>query len=293
MPGSGFWFFVLIIVVNLVIGIVRKVAERRAAREAALRAAGGEASTAATSPQRATLQGGSGNYEVILERPGERQIDVMRVLRHDLGMDAATAVLVIGSAPTPIALGISRGDAGLLRNRLEELGAGVVVRRTSAATGVGSSATATPSRQQLARSLERGLDRAERLEQRRDRSFEQADAAATRTARQGRGKGGSERSGGGRRGGSQASPPPRPAVPTQAPAPPARAAVSRQPSRGGPLEPVAVEAAELAAAAGAPRLDAGSIDSIARDPTSLQRAFVLAELLQSPVSMRPQGSGGR
>ncbi len=311
MPGSGFWFFVLIIVINLVIGIVRKVAERRAAREAALKAGTGTASPE-SSPRRESLQGGGGNYEVILERAGERHMDVMRLLRHDLGMDPATAMMVVASTPAPIAVGISRGDAGLLRSRLEELGAGVVVRRSSASTGEGSAAVAAAASQSSrARSAEGTFEQVYRVAQR----TEEKPVRPSRKARSASG----EPSAPARKGASAAAASPRtpssrtpssrtpspqtparqtpsPRAPTLPAAPqarPARAAADRQWPPIPEAEPARPTLSEVAAAAGEARLDTRSILGETQDPRSLQRAFVLAELLQPPVSMRPEGRGGR
>lgn len=294
MPGSGFWFFVLIIAINVVVGIVRKVAERRAAREAALKAAGqGVSPPRGAAKAEATLQGGAGVYEVILERSGERQMDVLRVLRHGLGMDPASAMIAIGSTPTAIAVGLSRADAGLLRNSLEEAGASVAVRRTTARAG-----GAGPSLQAPAAAIERvdrQLERAMRIE-------EQAAAAAggerARSAQQGAG---SRRASGKKAAAPKTAPPkaaaskpaaarssttpplpPRPELPAAREAAPSPWRTAEAPARGEPLAPEA-----------GGELDARSIRAAAGDPRSLQRAFILAELLQPPLSMRPLGSGGR
>jgi ribosomal protein L7/L12 len=295
MPGSGFWFFVLIIAINVVVGIVRKVAERRAAREAAIKAgtARGDTPPRGSPKVDATLQSGAGSFEVILERSGDRPMDVLRVLRQGLGMDPAGAMIAIGSTPTAIAMGLSRSDAGLLRNRLEEAGASVAVRRATASAG-----GAGPTLQPPAAAIERVDRQLERAMRREEQAAAAARAERARSAEQGAG---SRRASGKKAAAPKAAAPKAPApkpppvgtstTPALPPRPELPAAREASPSPWRVAQPTI--ASERTAARERGEFDAAWIREAAGDPRSLQRAFVLSELLQPPVSMRPFRSGGR
>jgi len=121
MGGTGFWVFLAIIVINLVIQVVRKTAEKRA-----LKAAAGPLSSP-TSAQ------SSGEFEVVLERVGDARLEVIKLLRGDLGFSLQGAMTAVEEAPTVLVRGVARGPAGMLRSRLEAVGASASIRRSDEA----------------------------------------------------------------------------------------------------------------------------------------------------------------
>jgi len=279
MPGTGFWFFVLIILINVVIGIVRKVAERRAAAEAA-REARGEIAPGSGRDDRPQAPadrmisrsepGRGGGFEVILERAGERRMEVIRVLRNQLGMNLADAMVAAGSTPALIARGLTRSDAGLLRTRFEEVGAAVVVRRDESRSA--SAAIARMPQEQTSRQQHLQEMRVEELRRRESRGpairAESPTRAPTRTR--------------------QAAP---------APAPPREPAIEVARRAAVPPMPAArsipgIPAARARDAVIEEQHHRAAILEAVGDRARLQQAFLLAELLRPPVSMRPTGTGG-
>jgi len=124
MPG-GFWIFLLIVVANLVITIIKKAAEKKA------KAAGESAEASPSSPGEAPRRRftGEGDHEMVLERAGDDRLRVIDILRKELRWDLPTAMTLAGTTPSVVATGLTRSEAGYLRNRFESVGAGVSLRR--------------------------------------------------------------------------------------------------------------------------------------------------------------------
>jgi len=286
MPG-GFWIFLLIVVANLVITIIKKTAEKRS-KAAGSSDEGAPERPAAPAPRRFK---GEGDHEMVLERTGDHRIGVVDILRRELRWDLPTAMTLAGTTPSVVATGLTRSEAGYLRNRFESIGAGVSVRR-KAAESVSTARDldlerrpalealappASPARMQIR------ADGGDDLSNRRVESLRRRRSEAT---------------------------PPRPSPP------PPREPGPRSTRR--PTTPVVTP--ELAAKAELPDLPApraaraasrrpeavkepGEVDTgpalgrrirkMTRDRRSLREAFLLQELLRPPLSLRSSGSGGR
>jgi len=132
MGGTGFWVFLAIIVINLVIQVIRKSAEKRALKAAA---------SPLSSPSSAQTPG---EFEVVLERVGDARLEVVKLLRGDLGLTLQGAMTAVEEAPTVLVRGVARGPAGMLRSRLEAVGAAASIRRSEEARS-GTRSTAPPS----------------------------------------------------------------------------------------------------------------------------------------------------
>ena len=132
MGGTGFWVFLAIIVINLVIQVIRKSAEKRALKAAA---------SPLSSPSSAQTPG---EFEVVLERVGDARLEVVKLLRGDLGLTLQGAMTAVEEAPTVLVRGVARGPAGMLRSRLEAVGAAASIRRSEEARS-GTRPTAPPS----------------------------------------------------------------------------------------------------------------------------------------------------
>jgi ribosomal protein L7/L12 len=300
MPG-GFWIFLLIVVANLVITIIKKTAERRAK----LAGGGDEPTSDSSTGSPARRVTGEGDHEMILERAGDHRIGVVEILRKDLQWDLPTAMALAGTTPSVIATGLTRSEAGYLRNRFEAIGAGVSVRR---ATSESASTVrdldldrrqsveslprmASAASQQRAGAQDVSVPASGRVEalRRRDSpttarrdSSKAAPAASARSPR--------------REMATRQAPPrqgtelPRPVtlIEVAADSEPrelrqpraARAARQASPSDGGGTRPPSPNLGRRI------RVMAGS-------RRTLQEAFVLQELLRPPLSLRPSGRGGR
>lgn len=295
MTGAGFWIFLLIVVANLVITVIKKAAEKRA--QSAGSAA--EASAQADEPPGRRFSG-EGDHEMILVRAGDQRLGVVEVLRKELRWDLPTAMTLAGTTPSVVATGLTRSEAGYLRNRFEAVGAGVSVRRTrsdsvSAARDLDMNAglratqevgpvvqsPAVRSEPQNARAVRQ--QRAEALRQRRRVEppaprFEPAPTPARQGVRR-----------------SGPTTPPPAVAPALAPNPelPTGAAIPDLP---------ALRAARAARGRGADdrstsRVGVGDLGqrvrSMTRNRQSLREAFLLQELLRPPLSLRRSGAGGR
>jgi len=289
MPG-GFWIFLLIVVANLVITVIKKAAEKRAKAERGGGASGEAAPATEPPPRRFT---GEGDHEMVLQRTGDQRLAVIEILRKELRWDLPTAMTLAGTTPSVVATGLTRSEAGFLRNRFESVHAGVSVRRRtvegpSTARDLDLSTTSASARSgaavpvATARSFRVEEDRAKR----RAEALRRRDPAPAATS-------------------PSAAPTPRAKTP---PRPPATSRPSA--ARSTPVaEPIAARAelpelprlraakgARVAAEANHP-LDgaalADRIRGVTRDRDQLRQAFLLQELLRPPLSLRSSGSGGR
>ena len=283
MPG-GFWIFLLIVVANLVITVIKKAAEKRAKAERGGGASGEAAPATEPPPRRFT---GEGDHEMVLQRTGDQRLAVIEILRKELRWDLPTAMTLAGTTPSVVATGLTRSEAGFLRNRFESVHAGVSVRRRtvegpSTARDLDLSTTSASARSGAAVPV--ATARSFRAEE--DRAKRRAEALRRRDA-------------------TPAAPAPRAKAP---PRPPATSRPSTAEST--PVaEPIAARAelpelprlraakgARVAAEANHP-LDgaalADRIRGVTRDRDQLRQAFLLQELLRPPLSLRSSGSGGR
>lgn len=67
-------------------------------------------------------------FDVILKSPGERKLDVVKVVKNITGLGLKEAKELVDKAPQPIKEKISREEAEQIRQQLSELGAVVEVK---------------------------------------------------------------------------------------------------------------------------------------------------------------------
>jgi len=67
-------------------------------------------------------------FDVILQSPGEKKINVIKVVREITGLGLKEAKELVDSAPKPIKEGISKEEAEQIKAKLEEAGATVEVK---------------------------------------------------------------------------------------------------------------------------------------------------------------------
>jgi len=91
-----------------------------AAMVAAAPAAGGAAGGAAAEEKT--------EFDVILQSPGEKKINVIKVVREITGLGLKEAKELVDSAPKPVKEGVSKEEAEQIKAKLEEAGATVEVK---------------------------------------------------------------------------------------------------------------------------------------------------------------------
>jgi large subunit ribosomal protein L7/L12 len=67
-------------------------------------------------------------FDVMLQSPGEKKIQVIKEVRAVTGLGLKEAKALVDEAPNPVQEGLSREDAEALKTRLEEAGATVELR---------------------------------------------------------------------------------------------------------------------------------------------------------------------
>ncbi|MCS7163330.1 MAG: 50S ribosomal protein L7/L12 [Bacteroidia bacterium] len=67
-------------------------------------------------------------FDVILKAPGERKLDVIKVVKNITGLGLKEAKELVDKAPQPIKEKISKEEAEQIRQQLAELGADVEVK---------------------------------------------------------------------------------------------------------------------------------------------------------------------
>ncbi|SNZ10889.1 LSU ribosomal protein L12P [Persephonella hydrogeniphila] len=91
-----------------------------AAMVAAAPAAGGAAAGAAAEEKT--------EFDVILQSPGDKKINVIKVVREITGLGLKEAKELVDSAPKPIKEGVSKEEAEQIKAKLEEAGATVEIK---------------------------------------------------------------------------------------------------------------------------------------------------------------------
>lgn len=91
-----------------------------AAMVAAAPAAGGAAGGAAEEEKT--------EFDVILQSPGDKKINVIKVVREITGLGLKEAKGLVDNAPKPIKEGVSKEEAEQIKAKLEEAGATVEVK---------------------------------------------------------------------------------------------------------------------------------------------------------------------
>jgi large subunit ribosomal protein L7/L12 len=64
-------------------------------------------------------------FDVVLQGPGEKKIQVIKVVRAATGLGLKEAKALVDEAPNPVKEALSREDAEALKTQLEEAGAAV------------------------------------------------------------------------------------------------------------------------------------------------------------------------
>ena len=67
-------------------------------------------------------------FDVVLQGPGEKKIQVIKVVRAATGLGLKEAKALVDDAPNPVKEALSREDADALKNQLEEAGASVELK---------------------------------------------------------------------------------------------------------------------------------------------------------------------
>ena len=67
-------------------------------------------------------------FDVILTAPGEKKIQVIKVVRAITGLGLKEAKDLVDGAPNPVKEGVAREEADSLKSQLEEAGAAVEVK---------------------------------------------------------------------------------------------------------------------------------------------------------------------
>jgi large subunit ribosomal protein L7/L12 len=67
-------------------------------------------------------------FEVVLQGPGEKKIQVIKVVRAATGLGLKEAKALVDEAPNPVKEALSREDADALKTQLEEAGAAVELK---------------------------------------------------------------------------------------------------------------------------------------------------------------------
>jgi len=89
---------------------------------AAAPAAGAAADGAAAAEEEQT------EFDVVLQGPGEKKIQVIKVVRAATGLGLKEAKALVDEAPNPVKEALSREDAEALQAQLEEAGASVELK---------------------------------------------------------------------------------------------------------------------------------------------------------------------
>ena len=67
-------------------------------------------------------------FDVVLQGPGEKKIQVIKVVRAATGLGLKEAKALVDEAPNPVKEALSREDAEALKTQLEEAGASVELK---------------------------------------------------------------------------------------------------------------------------------------------------------------------
>ena len=67
-------------------------------------------------------------FDVVLQGPGEKKIQVIKVVRAATGLGLKEAKALVDEAPNPVKEALSREDADTLKTQLEEAGASVELK---------------------------------------------------------------------------------------------------------------------------------------------------------------------
>jgi large subunit ribosomal protein L7/L12 len=89
---------------------------------AAAPAAGADGDGAAAAEEEQT------EFDVVLQGPGEKKIQVIKVVRAATGLGLKEAKALVDEAPNPVKEALSREDAEALQAQLEEAGASVELK---------------------------------------------------------------------------------------------------------------------------------------------------------------------
>ncbi len=67
-------------------------------------------------------------FDVILQSPGDKKINVIKVVREITGLGLKEAKALVDGAPNPVKEGISKDEAESIKAKLEEAGAAVELK---------------------------------------------------------------------------------------------------------------------------------------------------------------------
>lgn len=67
-------------------------------------------------------------FDVILQGPGDKKINVIKVVREITGLGLKEAKALVDEAPKPVKEGVSKEEAEEIKSKLEEAGASVEIK---------------------------------------------------------------------------------------------------------------------------------------------------------------------
>ena len=103
--------------------LVKELEEEFGVSAAAMVAAAPAAGGAAGAPVEEKTE-----FDVVLQSPGEKKINVIKVVREITGLGLKEAKELVDSAPKPIKEGVSKEEAEQIKAKLEEAGATVEIK---------------------------------------------------------------------------------------------------------------------------------------------------------------------
>jgi large subunit ribosomal protein L7/L12 len=86
------------------------------------------AAPAAAAPADAPAEEESSTFDVVLTGPGDKKIQVIKVVRAATGLGLKEAKALVDEAPKPIKEGLDRDEADKLKGELEEAGGSVELK---------------------------------------------------------------------------------------------------------------------------------------------------------------------
>ena len=113
---------------------VLELSERIKALEEAFGVSATAVAAAAPAPGAGAADGGSEEaeeqtaFDVVLQAPGDKKIQVIKVVRAATGLGLKEAKALVDEAPKPVKEGIDRAEADKLKADLEEAGATVELK---------------------------------------------------------------------------------------------------------------------------------------------------------------------
>ena len=108
--------------------LVKALEERFGVSATAVAAAPAAGAAGAAGDGAAVAEEEQTEFDVVLQGPGEKTIQVIKVVRAATGLGLKEAKALVDEAPNPVKEALSREDADALKAQLEEAGAAVELK---------------------------------------------------------------------------------------------------------------------------------------------------------------------